>query len=350
MLTIEPDANERLWILYAAATYPQWREWWEDERPEAEVRPRGAGSWIAAGTLGSEEVAALARLHERLERSDRYAVIRPVREGEPVPDPAAEAAVAALEPRAAGVFAAAAPILQEWAETLRGGHRPAWFAPMQAALARFMGADVDCVLRVHLLPAGPDENGRTWTTFIGVGHRALECGGPAFGHDGLLEDLLHSAAHAAQPARLDPLVAAYLTTPEGGRLAEQFLATPYAARLRHVPEIASPGIEDLIGEYVVHSLVYQGALRQAGGLPALDEYWRDITEAAYRTLSDPVLGRQPRGLYNTWVLGGCARLQPVARRYLAHGWPLDEAFVRHAFEAFADLYGLWARTAPPEAA
>jgi hypothetical protein len=86
--------------------------------------------------------------------------------------------------------------------------------------------------------------------------------------------------HGAHTARLDPLIAARLASPEGRHLDGAFRATPYGIRLRDVPEIEDAGLRDLLTEVVVHALVYQGALREAGGLPPLDGYWRQVAASA----------------------------------------------------------------------
>jgi hypothetical protein len=340
MLTFEPRANERLWIVYAADTSGSWLE------PDGGLRSAGAGHWVATtGGLSPAEAEALRALQARLSEPDRHAVIRPARDGE-LPSGPAGAAVAALEPLAGRVFGAAEAVLRGWEAALRDQSRPAWFEPMRAALVRFMGADPDRTIAVHLLPCGAEANGRLWSTFVGVGHRGLQCGGPAFRHDRLLEDLLHTAAHSAQPARLDPLLDAFLATPEGRDLDARFRSTPYGVRLREIPEIEDAGPRDLLWEYVVHALVYEGALREAGGLPAMDEYWRDVQETAHRVLDDPATPLPPGGHYAVWVLGGCAALQPAAREYLRAGRPLDEAFVRRAVAVFDDLYDRWQRPVP----
>lgn len=273
------------------------------------------------------------------------------------------------------VFAAAAPVLDAWAAALRHGERPAWLTPARAALAGFMGATADDAITVFLLPAppagsfrapeapaaagssaspdspglsaAPAANGETWATFIGVGYRALWCGGAPFVHERLYEDLLHAAAHAAQPAVLDPLIAAFLDTPQGRRAAERVEGTPYAPRRRHIPELDDPGLNGYLREMIVHTLVYQGALREASGRPALDAHWRRIAADARRVLADPVLSRERAHFYDSWVLGGCAQLVPLARRSLAEGRPVDEVFVRAAVEAFESLYETWRSAAAP---
>jgi hypothetical protein len=313
MLTLVPRITERLWVLFAADTSPDWLE------PGGRLRSAGAGHWVAlSGGLSSAEADALRALRVRLGQPDRHAIAR-------------------------RVYAAAAAELAGWEGAVRDPTRPEWFAPMHAALVRFMGADPDRSIAVHLLPSDPQRNGRTWATFVGVGHRTLQCGGPASRPDGLLEDLLHGAAHGAQPARLDPLIDTLLATAEGRALDAQFRATPYGLALRDIPEIEDAGLRDLLGEYVVHALAYQGALREMGGLPALDDYWRNTEEAAHRALADPAAAPPPGGQYAVWVLGGCAALQPATREYLLAGRPLDGAYLRHAVAVYEDLYDRWRR-------
>jgi hypothetical protein len=308
------------------------------------MRPVGAGHPVAgSGGLSRGEGAALRALRACLADPGRHAVVRPVREGQAPPGPPA-GHLAALAGLAARVFAAAAPELRAWEGVLRDPARPDWFAPQHAALVRFMGADPDEAIAVHLLPAAPEAGGRPWAAFVGVGHRGLQCGGAPARPDLLLEDLLHRAAHGAQPARLDPLIAAFLATPEGRHLDGAFRATPYGVRLRDVPEIEDAGLRDLLTEVVVHSLVYQGALREAGGLPLLEGYWRQVAASARQALDDPAAPLPPGGHYAVWVLGGCAALQGLAREYLRAGQAVDGAFLRCAVADFEDALARWRRS------
>jgi hypothetical protein len=343
MLTLQPRLTERLWILYAADTASDWLV------PGGGVRPVGAGHRVAAnGGLSREEGAAVRALRTCLAGPGRYAVVRPVRDGEAPPGPAA-GPFAVLAPLAERVFAAATPELRAWDGVLRDPARPAWFAPQQAALVRFMGADPERAITVHLLPSAPEAAGRPWAAFVGVGHRALQCGGPPSRPDSLLEDLLHGAAHGAQPARLDPLIEAFLATPEGRGLDGAFRATPYGVRLRDLPELEDAGLRDLLTEVVVHALVYQGALREAGGLPLLDGYWRRVAASARRALADPAAPLPPGGPYAVWVLGGCAALQGLTRAYLRAGRPVDGAFLQRAVADFEEALARWRRSGPRSA-
>jgi hypothetical protein len=346
MLELSPQRNQTLWMLYAADTLPEWQDTATetDTDDSGGAGPSAAGTWMAAtGALTADETRALVALHTRLRGAGRPDLFRAARTEAPAPDVEAAQMYAALETRVSRVYELAAATLDGWAAELRRGQAPAWYKPATAALAGFMGGTLDGSLVVHLLPAAPDLNGRTWATFIGVGHRALLCGGPPARPDQLYEELIHLAAHGAQPAALDLLVAAFLATAEGRQLERQFEATPYAPRRRRLLDLADPGIDGYVREMVVHTLVYQGALRETGGLPSLDEYWRQVIEASGRILDDPDAGRTG-DLYTAWILGGCAHLQPLARQYLAEGRRIDAPFVRAAFAAFELLHARWEQT------
>ncbi len=228
MLALHPVTSHEIWMLYRASG---------DGVPGV---PRAAATGDAEQPQAAHEAHALATLRARLREAERQLLFRAARVGAPPPDEEVAAAYRALEPRAARTFEAAASVLDAWARALREGDRPSWFAAERDALARFMGGEADCAVRVFLLSAGPAANGLVWQTFIGVGYRALWCGGPPHVHEPLHEDLLHTAAHAAQSLALDPLIAAFLATDKGRRLEAAFERTPYAPRRRHIPRARRP--------------------------------------------------------------------------------------------------------------
>jgi hypothetical protein len=239
-------------------------------------------------------------------------------------------------------------ILAAWKGAL-AAPAPLWVEPARRAANRFLGAAVgegeDLAVRLYLLPSEPERNGRFDTLSLGFPHTILECGAPpAEGMvERLYESLVHEAAHAGQGPRVDPLLDAHLATPEGRQHLARFVASPAAARQRRM----SPGQSDAAGfrrhlrETIVHTLVYEGALREATGRTALEDYWAGVGGRSRRVLDDPTGDWTSADLYIGWILGGSAQLLPLARRYLAEGRPVDEAFVEAAFAAWDRLYGRW---------
>ena len=342
---LEARRSPGLWLRFAAGTAAQWLP-----VDGGDPHPTGAGFWIAQ-TLDAPERAALRTLCLPRDSASAHRVMLLARDwpdGSAASDVEADAthALQVLTPRALRAFSAAGPLLSSWEALVPTAAPPVWFDLMRAALARFMGGARDLPIRVHLLPSSPDANGEPWRAFFGVGHKAVQIGSAPFIPETLWEDLLHSAAHAAQPLRLEPLMAEHLASADGQRLAAAFEETPYAPQLRQVPEIDEPDLRDLIRETIVHSLVYQGALRTTGGLPPLDDYWREVAATSSATLAGSSVTTEFSGLYNAWVLGGCALLQPLTQRYLDEGRPIDAAYLREAFAAFTTLESRW-RTASP---
>jgi hypothetical protein len=166
------------------------------------------------------------------------------------------------------VYAGAEPTLRRWQERLQDPL--GWVACMSEHLDRFFGLEDTYALTVHLLPSAPGWDGGTGGMLFGPGTATLECSGkpPERGED-VLPALLHEAAHAIhQPRVLDPLWERVRPTPLGERAVQQWARTPLPAL--HVD------VTSYVGELVIHSLVPNGALLPACGLPPADAYWRRV--------------------------------------------------------------------------
>ena len=255
---------------------------------EPRGRPdRGVGTWVTvAGGPTGDEAAALETLRPSCwcpgpPRCSGRCARAPCRRSR------RPAAIAALEPLAERVFAAAARA----GRLGRGAARPG-ATGMVRADARRHGTLHGGRPRLHHRRPPPPGRRRPATGGVARVHRR----GPpraAVRRPGLPPGGAAGAPAARRrprrPARerLDPRVDAYLATPEGQVADRRFRETPYGVWLRDIPDLPDTGLRDLFGEGVVHALVYQGALREAGGLAPLDDYWRAGEARARRAFDDP---------------------------------------------------------------
>lgn len=232
MLGYETRLSPQLWAIYAASTMPDWLA--------LPASPEESG-------LSRDELAALRLLRDRMEGTAARSVPGRVARGESPLDGDVQHALDALNDRVTRVYERAAPMLRAWEHSLTAP-LPAWTTQMQRAMNAVFSAGVgeteDYRVPLFLLPSSAEHHGRKAALYLRFPPTTLECAGEP--SDELLEalhfDLMHGATHACQGPLLDPLTEEYLASPAGQ-----------------------------------HTLAaYEGALRDAAGLPTPEAHWNRI--------------------------------------------------------------------------
>ncbi|MAF12207.1 hypothetical protein CMK11_17310 [Candidatus Poribacteria bacterium] len=325
MLTFDPIVDEALCVAYVAQTHARWHD--------GVARPEWADCWEAAhGGLTADERRAAETLRDSIRglgdgcRAISHAAWRPHELAHEYRE-----AFAVLKSRAAATVDAAREGMNAWRHAL-GANRPPWFAAMCERLDAFFGIDEDVSVRVYLLPGPPRSNCGNGDMFVERGATTLSCSGMPPDDEGLFLILLHETAHSAhQPRVLSPLVAQRMNAATRADLNAAFDESPIS--------VMGGDLSSVIGEYVIHSLIPFGALREACGLESRDEHWRLLSERAASALPDPDADHDAR--YTAWVMWGAARLLPMATEYVRDERPMDADFVDAALDAFADIHREW---------